>query len=646
MISFILSRHTFVLSRHTFILSKHTFSITGRFDCSEFIKWLNNIFMAISTDTIDRIREAANIVDVISDYLQLKRQGSTFKGSCPFHNETKPSFTVNPERQIFRCFGCGEGGNVFTFLMKLNNMTFPEAVEFLADRYGISIEKSAARQEKKEITGQLYEVNEFAAAFFENNLRKTEEGEKANKYLHDRGYGDRLLRKFRIGYAPDKWDSLINIAAKKKIELSDLLKTGLVIHNDEKKRNYDRYRKRIIFPIINEFGKISGFGGRILPGDTSPAKYINSPESPVYQKSKLLYGLFQGKERIRQQNEIILVEGYTDVISLHTNGFANTVASSGTALTEQQGRIMLRYAPKVIILYDADDAGKKATFRGAEILLETGLDVYVIFLDPGEDPDSFFKSKSDREFGNLIDSASPFIEYYINLIKNLRKNASLPELIKESGSLLSTISKIPNNILKDIYVNQVAENLGVKEKAVINELQKAGRRQNHAKNTKDNNKIEISTISRSLDADIFKTILTDPASGKTILKKLPMDELVEPLIKEILESVRKLIMKGKEIPAAQLFDFCKNDEQRRLMTLLITENETFENAHEPDEFRENIEKKAEQLMDRIKLRNVDKELILIKEKLKNYRGTKKPDSKLQKRFIELNKSRQDLLFKG
>src|SRR6056297_584114 len=359
----------------------------------------------IDKETVDRIIETADITDVIQDFVNLKKRGTNYLGLCPFHNEKTPSFTVSPSKGIFKCFGCGKGGNVINFIMEHEHLSYPEALRYLANKYNIEIEEkelSAEEIEEKNVRDSLQIVTNFAAKHFQENLKNHKEGQSVGlSYLKERGIREDMIDKFDLGYSLDQWESFTQAALKKGFKQDYLEKTGLTIVKEDKR--YDRFRGRIMFPIHSLSGNVVGFGGRILKSDAKAAKYLNSPESDIYHKSKVLYGMYQAKQSITKADKCYLVEGYTDVLSMHQNGIENVVASSGTALTEDQIRLIKRFTPNVTIIYDGDPAGIKASLRGIDLVLEQGMNVKVLLLPEGEDPDYFSKKQNASDLKNYID---------------------------------------------------------------------------------------------------------------------------------------------------------------------------------------------------------------------------------------------------
>lgn len=418
--------------------------------------------MRISDDTIAAVRDAADVVDVVGDYVRLKKRGSNFVGLCPFHSEKTPSFNVNPGLGIFKCFGCGEGGDVFHFVSRIENLSFPEAVRALGERVGITIAEDDDEQEDASAREGILHALQFAARFFYQKLTKGEEGAVAREYLAKRQIAPEMVKRFGIGYAPDEWDGLLKAATAASISESMLEEAGLILPRRDQSGYYDRYRHRLIFPIVSHVGKVLGFGGRLLgPADDQP-KYINSPETEVYHKGKVLYGLYHAKNAIRGKEEAVLVEGYTDVVALHQAGVEYVVASSGTALTPDQVRLVGRYANRIVMMYDADSAGAKATVRGIEILLEAGMAPYVVQLPDGEDPDTFVHRFGAESFETALqDHRQDFVTH---LYGRARAKGSLEEPDSRASvhhAIMRMVSKIPDQLMRESYVQRAASVMGV-----------------------------------------------------------------------------------------------------------------------------------------------------------------------------------------
>lgn len=418
--------------------------------------------MAIPDEKIEEIRAAVDIVDVVSDYVQLKRSGSRYKGLCPFHQEKTPSFSIDPDKNLYYCFGCGAGGDVFTFLQEIESVSFIESARMLAERTGIPLPEDDIDPEQASKTEAIYHALRFAGRFFYRQLTQTERGAPALDYLRERGFTPQTIKRFGLGYAPDAWDALLNAAEAKQIEPEVLEEAGLVIERKDGSGYYDRYRNRIIFPIFSHVGKVLGFGGRILDDDADQPKYINSPETRVYHKSKVLYGLRRAKSEIRQTEEALLVEGYTDVIALHQAGIENAVASSGTSLTPEQVEALGRYGKRIVLLYDADEAGARAAIKGLNLVLGQGLGAYAVELPEGEDPDSFVQTHGAEAFEEYIAGERrdmPEFRY-----QRARREGALgtPEdRVDVQRKIVASIARIPDQNLQREYVRRTSDVLDV-----------------------------------------------------------------------------------------------------------------------------------------------------------------------------------------
>lgn len=434
----------------------------------------------IKKETIDTILQTARIEEVIADFVFLKRRGANYLGNCPFHNEKTPSFTVSPSKGIYKCFGCGAAGNAVSFIMEHEHMSYPEALKYLAKKYHIEIEEtydkpSLEEQQAQNIKESLYVVCTYAANWFENQLWNTDEGRSiALGYFRERGFTDDIIKKFELGYNPEGWDVFTQAAFKDGYKEEYLIKSGLCIKN-EKGKLFDRFSGRVIFPIHNITGRVIAYGGRTLKNDKKTAKYINSPETDIYHKSNVLYGMYFAKKAITQEDNCYLVEGYTDVISLHQAGIENVVASSGTSLTTEQIKQIKRYTNHITILYDGDAAGIKASFRGIDMILEQGLSVKVLLFPNGEDPDSFARKHTAEEIKTFIKSNSKdFIRFKTALLFEETKEDPIKkaELVKD---IVQSISLIADGITRSVYIRECAVLLNMDEQALLNELNRLRR---------------------------------------------------------------------------------------------------------------------------------------------------------------------------
>ena len=422
-------------------------------------------------EIIDEIRQVANIIDIASQYTTLKKRGQKYVGLCPFHSENDPSFTVDEDKQLFHCFGCGAGGDIFTLVMEKENLSFPEALRYLAQKYNLTLpQKKKLSPALLKLEETLYKINEEALGFFRKNLFNTQEGKNALGYLLKRGISNEIIQKLKIGYASNSWDSLLSFFKEKNTDLKLLEKAGLVIQRTKGDGYYDRFRGRVIFPIFTLTGKVVAFGGRTIYDDDP--KYLNSPDTPIFTKGKLLYGLNFCKDSIREKGEMILVEGYTDFLSLFQAGVTNVAASLGTSLTSNQASLARRFASKIIVSYDRDASGEKAASRAISICLEKGIQVKAIILPKGFDPDSFIKKHGLDRFNRLISESVPGMKFLINeKLKEGRMDVP-EEKAKIIQSIASEIEKIPDPVVRNEYLKQASEYLSIDETFMRSIIQK------------------------------------------------------------------------------------------------------------------------------------------------------------------------------
>ena len=497
--------------------------------------------MQIREEVLERIKQENDIVDIISENVRLKKSGRNYVGLCPFHNDKSPSLSVSQDKQIYKCFSCGEAGNVITFVMKYKKLTFQEAAKYLADKAGIPLETGNSREsqitKKKDL---LYKVNTEAARYYFYNLQRTS---FAKEYFLKRGIKEEVIKRFGLGYAQDGWHNLIAYLRKKGFNDNLLLEAGLISKSEKSGNTYDRFRNRVMFPVFDVRGKVIGFGGRVL--DDSKPKYLNSPETVVFHKGTNLYGLNFATKNKLEKDYIIIVEGYMDLISLHQHGITNTVASLGTALTINQARLLKRYVNKVIISYDADVAGQTATLRGLEILRNAGFDVKVLKVPQGKDPDEFVRNNGKDAFLRLVDNALPLIEYRIKKAAegiNLRDNNELVKYGERFAEILADL----NPIEKDVYIKKISEETSIKEQAIYDLLSQV-----MAKDQKENNFM-------NKKADYGTKLYVEPGylkAERTLIKLMFQDEYfdeLQELIKVgdfVLDSHNKiysLILQGKK----------------------------------------------------------------------------------------------------
>ena len=496
---------------------------------------------------IDEVKERNEIVDVISSYVHVKSTGHSYKALCPFHNEKTPSFVISRDKQIFKCFGCGEAGDVLNFVMKIENLEFIDAVKFLAERVNMKVETEQLNKQGSEANNRknkLYEISKVAAKFFYNNLK--ERGNPALKYLINRGFSIQTISHFGLGYASNSWNLLLEYLTKTGYTEDELEKCGLIVRN---KNNgfYDRFRNRVMFPIFDVRGNVVAFGGRVL--DDSLPKYLNSPETDIFNKRKILYNLNSARKHVKN-NQIIVVEGYTDVISLYQLGIKNTVATLGTSFTKEHGNILKRYCQEVVICFDGDVAGTTATSRGIDLLKEIDINLKVVLLPDKKDPDEYVKQYGKLAFEDLINQAMTLIDYKIHLVKQ-KYNLNIPEeKIKIGKEVVKVIKEIESSIEKEVYINKICQEIGISIDALNHELygNKAIFNPNHDKkysysNKRNNNKyIESVPIPEQkghiiAEKQLIKYMLTYPNAIIEISKKINSDDFLLAEHQAIVELV-------------------------------------------------------------------------------------------------------------
>ncbi|MGL4989765.1 MAG: DNA primase [Sarcina sp.] len=495
--------------------------------------------MKIPEEVIERVKEENDIADVISEYMSLKKSGKNFTGLCPFHNEKSSSFSVSQDKQIFKCFGCGEAGNVISFIMKVRNLNFVEAVKYLAGRANINIDfqKGTTKDPREEKKKLLRKINKETARYYFSNLQRDT---KIKEYFYRRGLTDQTLRSFGIGYAKDGWRETLGFLKNLNLKEDIIKETGLVIYNEEKKSTYDRFRNRVIFPVFDIYGNVIGFGGRVL--DDSKPKYLNSPETLVFDKGTNLYGLnFAIKNNGIKDKTIIMVEGYMDCISLHQHGIINAVASLGTALTINQGKLLRRYADTVIISYDADIAGQMATLRGLDVLTEVGLDVRILTIPKGKDPDEFVRVNGKEAFLNLIKNAQKLIEYKLTIAKNGLNFKVQEDLITYGDRITEVLAKI-NPVEKDIYIKKISEETGIKEQALYDLLKSKMNVFNKNMNNTEyyGTKLYIEPAYVKAMRSIFSLML-DKDNYEFIKTNFTVDDCIDELYKNLYNLIEETI---------------------------------------------------------------------------------------------------------
>lgn len=505
----------------------------------------------IDRATVERIQEAANIVDVVSEFVTLRKAGANYKGLCPFHNERTPSFMVSPARGICHCFGCGRGGNPVTFIMEHEQMTYPEALRWLANKYHIEIqERELSDDERREQNEResMFIINEWAAAHFEEVLHNHEDGIAIGmQYFRSRGFRDDIIRKFRLGFDLNDREQLARTATDKGYNVDFLVKTGLCYRTDDG-RYVDRFAGRVIFPWFGVSGKVVGFGGRLLDSRTKGVqqKYVNSPDSDIYHKEQQLYGIFQGKKAIAKEDCVYMVEGYTDVVSMHQCGVENVVANSGTALSIHQIRTLHRFTSNIVLLYDGDEAGIHAALRGTDMLLGEGMNVKVLLFPDGDDPDSFARKHNAEEFRQYIaDNQTDFIQFKTRVLLN---GVTDPTRRSEAiSSIVQSVSVIPNPILRDTYLHDCAQRLGVAEATLINSMNK------YIRESRDNRSTETAR------ADNQPGLATPKPIIETVTPLQQAAKVERMLVEQVVRFGERIVLRNVE------------DEEGNLLNLTVAQ---------------------------------------------------------------------------
>ncbi len=521
---------------------------------------------------IDQIHDRVDIVEVIGSYIPLKKAGRNYRAPCPFHHEKTPSFMVSQDKQIFHCFGCGVGGNVFNFLMKYERLEFPEAVRMLANKAGVLIPdvKTESRQEAS-LMNSLYAVNELASSFFQDNLKTDKAGREAYNYLTKRGLNAETIKAFKLGYATSGWETLLTFVKQKGVMPDTLEKAGLAI-SKEGGGHFDRFRNRIMFTILDMKARILGFGGRVfLKEDTGP-KYMNSPETPIYNKGRNLYGLNFTWKHIRDEDKVVIVEGYLDLIVPFQYGIRNIVASLGTSLTQDQVRLLRRYTRNAVVIFDPDKAGEIATLRSLDLLLEEGLSVGVVRLPEGLDPDSFVGKYGLQEFKKGIAGAKNLFEYKMSVLFSKYDKTVLEDKAKIVEEMLPTISKVQNAVLQAGYIKNLSDSLSIGEEAIKQELKKARPDYSAGRSKEVSESVKMDAPAkgfRQSEKILAGLMIDDNNYIKLVREKLCLKDFQDPIIRDIIEILFKHQEGAKGITAGKLINHLENGEACRFIPELV-----------------------------------------------------------------------------
>jgi len=512
----------------------------------------------IPQEVIDEIAACSDIVDIISDYVPLKKAGRNFQGLCPFHHEKTPSFIVSPDKQIFRCFGCGVGGNIFSFIMQADGLTFPEAVEKLAQRAGISLpEQEMSEKERNALKRKerWYKINEVTAQFYHKILLETKWGEKALNYLKNRGIEASTIEKFQLGLALPEWEGLLSFMTKKGVDPRELHQLGLVLPKNSGRGYYDRFRNRLMFPIWDQSGRVIAFGGRVL--DNGEPKYLNSPDTPLFNKGQHLYGLHLAKGTIRQADLAIMVEGYMDVIACHQFGVTNAVASLGTALTSNQARVLMRNTYQVAIAYDADAAGSNAALRGLDVLSDLGAQVRVVKLPQGMDPDEYLRKSGREKFNELVMQGESLIEYKLFKAMENVNTGTIEGKIKVTQTILPDLDKMDSPVARESAIKVIATRLGLAEATILDELRKYSRQKHKFPQNKDrnqekreNNIVNLRHLNK-LEVQMLRILLEENSIFSQV-EKAGGKELFTPPLNRLYERVLAVYQEKKQVTGINL----------------------------------------------------------------------------------------------
>jgi len=521
-------------------------------------------------ELINDLRHRVDIVDVIGEYVPLKKQGQNYTGLCPFHSEKTPSFVVSPHKQIYHCFGCGKGGNVFSFLMEKNGLSFPETVSFLAKRCGLTLPQTPASPEKVKrdsLRKRYYHINEITAQFY-NNLLKETAGQQALVYLKKRGITEGAMEKFMLGYAPMEWEHLSRFLLSQGISEQELIILGLS-SKTQKGNLADRFRNRIIFPIMDETGRVIGFGGRVL--DDSQPKYLNSPDTPLFTKGRFLYGAHLAKGSIRSEDQAIIMEGYMDVITAHQSGITNAVGALGTAFTVEQARLLMRFTYNACICFDADPAGQKAALRGLDILHEQGCRVTIVTIPQSKDPDEYIRERGKTAFIELVREADTLFEYKLKRLMDEHNTRTIPGKIKIIQALVPDIQKVQSPVSRQAFIQLLGERLAFPETAIHAEIRKSVSGY-EPRAEKANNHEETGSASQKAQKILIRIIMEKPEVLPEIEKWGGSELFSIIILKEIYENHYLMHQAGHNIKADDLISLLKDSESQQYLTRTLLED--------------------------------------------------------------------------
>ena len=531
--------------------------------------------LSIPDHIIDEIRDRTDIVAVIADHVVLKKTGKNFKGLCPFHSEKTSSFSVSPDKRIYHCFGCGTGGNVFKFLMQIQSISFPEALKILAERAGIPLPKNSsnhATDPKQRERDSLRKLNEAATRYFQSLLKSPEGGLSARNYLTSRHFEAEILERYRIGWATPTWKGLLtHVQKKSSVTQEQLIQSGLIIKKEDSSTVYDRFRGRVIFPIKDLHSNIIGFGGRSINHEDHP-KYLNSPETLLYQKSETLFGMDQAKQAIRKENQVVLVEGYFDQMRAVQHGIENVVATCGTALTTKQASMLRNHAETAILIFDSDTAGRSAAEKGFDILMEHAMNVKIVVLPEGQDPDSYIQEQGAENFLEKIRNAKHFMESYIDALVRETPSKTPADKVRMANQILPLLAKIKNTVERSAWLEKFTSKTNIDDHTFLKELNKA-LSQNQPRLAETKNEL-VPLL--NLEKHLVHLILSDKETARDILLEVDPEEFTDPALRAIAKTCWKKINNNEDLRIDQLLDQTEDPETKNILSRLGLEAVEFD----------------------------------------------------------------------
>ena len=585
----------------------------------------------LSEDKISEIKDGCSIVEVISDYISLKKSGVNYKGLCPFHAEKTPSFIVNEEKKIFHCFGCGVSGNVFNFLMKFEHLSFPDAVKEAARRAGISLPlrmDEFKSEEKAEGNAELLKINQSASDYFREILRASKEGERGRKYLVKRGIDKGIAEEFKLGFAPNRWDGLLTFLSDKGILREDLQRLGLVIPREDRKGFYDRFRNRLIFPIADFKGRVVGFGGRAI--EAEEPKYMNSPDSPVYTKGYHVYGLHVSLPSIRKTDQAIIVEGYFDFLSMYQHGIKNVVATLGTALTPHQIKLLKRYTKNLIIIFDSDEAGAKAAMRSLPLFLDEGISPQMVLLPAGFDPDTFAQKDNGEVMRGKLREALSLLDVFFGQVFTANDAYSIKGKLKIIEAVVPMVSRIRDRTERELYIQRVSQRLGVKEEIIFQKM----KREDRSERSESTGKALELSEARKVEKMMVRLMMYYPQLIPQIQKEAITDDLSTDSCRKLVAIIIDKFASEKGFDPTSLMNDVVEDELRGLLSECLFDEEPLENVAEL----------LRSCMQKIRLHKMGKEIQRLNAMINKAQDEK--DEGLLREFLlykqELVKKRKDL----